>query len=41
MIHFYFEILKTKSRLEAGIGNDRGGTLLGPYDFQALFVLRR
>ncbi len=23
MIHFYFEILKNKSRLEAGIGNDR------------------
>jgi hypothetical protein len=37
MIRFYFEILKNKSRLEAGSSNAREACY-EPYDFQALFV---
>ncbi len=40
MIHFYFEILKTKSRLVAGIRKDREACY-EPYDRQALFVWKR
>ncbi len=39
MIHFYFQILKTKSRLEAGSGNARMD-LVEAWTFQAPFLWR-